>query len=505
MVYGGTVLRVIIVEDETIIRNGLVKHIDWESLGIEEVRAAASTQEALAVCETFVPDIVVSDISMPGENGIVLCRRLRETFPEIEIIFVTGYADKKYLKAAIDLRAVRYVEKPINRRDISEAVQEAVSRYKKTMEQKEAALHNLFIDSVSNPIYVKGKKIFQVGILHFGQENDLAEMKRRLTAGLDSWLKRNQISILAEISNATTLSFLLGAEEEIFSGKSDKEEFIRAVRQIYGTGERWFLAMGSRVEDAEKISDSWQSALLAEKALAYTGWNCVIFPEDLQGNHKCEMDRKIVDRFEDALAGKKEKAAEELLDGLMKELETKQIFFGNNVRHLYYSLNMVIKRAELTMPVGDKKNAEEDGDAEFFEHVETYAEINQYLKDRLAVLFVGGGMEAQKGTYAVKKVMDYIWEHYGDSSLSIRTLADHVYLTPTYLSNVFKKSAGVTVGQYLVDVRIENAKRLMKDPRLKFYEVASMVGYGDANYFAKIFKKKTNMTPSEYKESLSVR
>ncbi|MCI8985328.1 MAG: helix-turn-helix transcriptional regulator [Lachnospiraceae bacterium] len=105
----------------------------------------------------------------------------------------------------------------------------------------------------------------------------------------------------------------------------------------------------------------------------------------------------------------------------------------------------------------------------------------------------------------VKRTMDYIWENYGDSSLSIKELADHVYLTPTYLSNLFKKSTGLTIGQYLVDVRIRKAKWLMKEPKLKFYQIASMVGYEDSNYFAKIFKKKTNMTPSEYKESLSVR
>jgi len=116
-----------------------------------------------------------------------------------------------------------------------------------------------------------------------------------------------------------------------------------------------------------------------------------------------------------------------------------------------------------------------------------------------------GDAEVQKGIYVVQKVMDYIWKNYGDSTLSIKTLAEYVYLTPTYLSNLFKKGTGITIGQYIVDVRIENAKRLMKDPRLKFYEVACMVGYEDANYFAKIFKKKTQMTPSEYKESLSLK
>ena len=92
-----------------------------------------------------------------------------------------------------------------------------------------------------------------------------------------------------------------------------------------------------------------------------------------------------------------------------------------------------------------------------------------------------------------------------DQDLSIGTLAELVYLTPTYLSTVFKKQTGLTIGQYLLEVRVENAKQKMRDPQLKFYQVSEMVGYEDANYFAKIFKKKTGVTPTEYKESLQMR
>lgn len=495
-------MKIIIVEDETIIRNGLAKHIAWESLGIDEIRAASNTQEALSICENYVPDIVVSDISMPGENGIVLCRKLRELFPEIEIIFVTGYDDKEYLKAAIDLHAVRYVEKPINRKDISEAVQEAVSRYKRTTEQKEAFLHTCLLDSASYPICTIGKKIFRVGILHFGQQGRLTEAKRILTEGLEFWIRKNRASILVEISDSTTVSFLLSGEEKLPLENKDRQEFVHIIKQIFVKEVGWFLSMGIQVEKTENITDSWRSALEVQKALAYMGWNQVTFPEDLQGEHKFEPDRRIVDQFADAVSEKKEEVSRELLDSFMRELERRQIFISGDVRHTYYSLNHVINSAEQAMRItdNDQKNHTE---ADFFERAETFAEMNLYLQNRLSNLFEGG--EAQKSTYAVKKVMDYIWENYGDSSLSIRTLADYVYLTPTYLSNIFKKSAGLTIGQYLVYVRVEKAKRLMKEPQFKFYEVASMVGYEDANYFAKIFKKKTNMTPSEYKESLSVR
>lgn len=495
-------MNIIIVEDESIIRNGLVKHISWESLGITEIKTAANTQEALDICRNYVPDILVSDISMPGENGIVLCQKLREFFPEIEIIFLTGYADKEYLKAAIDLHAVRYVEKPVNRRDISEAVQEAVSRCRRAMEQKEAFLHSCLLDSASYPICTIGKEIFRVGILHFGRKGSLAEVKQKLMEGLGFWIRKNKMGILAEISDSTTVSFLLSGEKVIPLEQDERQEFIQIIKQTFAREPGWFLAIGIQVEATENITNSWQSALEVGKSLAYMGWNCVVFPEDLQGDHKFEPDRAMIERFAEAVLGKKEEISIELLDNFMHELEKKQIFLSGDVRHTYYSLNHIIKGAEQALHLTDNMQ-EDDEETDFFEQAETFAEMNQYLQKRLISLFEDG--ESQKSAYAVKKVMDYIWDNYGDSSLSIKTLADHVYLTSTYLSNVFKKSTGITIGQYLVDVRIDKAKRLMKEPKLKFYEVASMVGYKDANYFAKIFKKKTNMTPSEYKESLSVR
>ncbi len=106
-------MRALIVEDESVIRNGMRRHVDWENCGVEEVYTAANAQEAFAACKTAVPDFVISDICMPGMNGIDLCRALRKNMPELEIIFVTGYEDKEYLKAAIDLGVVGYVEKPI--------------------------------------------------------------------------------------------------------------------------------------------------------------------------------------------------------------------------------------------------------------------------------------------------------------------------------------------------------------------------------------------------------
>lgn len=358
-------MKIIIVEDEPIIRNGLVKHIDWKSLGINEIRVAANAQEALAICESYVPDIVVSDISMPGENGIVLCRKLLQLFLEIEIIFVTGYADKEYLKAAIDLHAVRYVEKPISRKDISEAVQEAVNRYKKTREHKEAQLHTLFIDSASFPIDTGDKDVFRVGILHLGQSEDLAEIKQKLKGRADVWLRKYGMSMLVEISDPTTVSFLLGGEDIIPLEQEVRREYVQVMEQILGEENRWFLAMGSEVEEMEKITDSWQIAQQVLRSLAYVGWNHVAFPEDLQGDHKFILDSEFVDRFVDALSGKKEETTVALLDDFAKQLESGQVFLNGDVKHIYYALNMAIKQAEMSVRLSDRERDATEKDSDF--------------------------------------------------------------------------------------------------------------------------------------------
>lgn len=129
--------------------------------------------------------------------------------------------------------------------------------------------------------------------------------------------------------------------------------------------------------------------------------------------------------------------------------------------------------------------------------------MSELLKKQLKYRMIAGKADEQeesKSSFIVQKVIGYMKEQYPNSELSILTLAEYVYLTPTYLSNLFKKQTGVTIGQFLTDLRIDEARRLLRDPQYKLYQVSELVGYKDPNYFAKIFKKKTGYTPSEYRE-----
>ena len=120
-------IKLLIVDDERTIRNGLMRHMDWESLGIDMVQSAESAQEALSVCEMFRPNIVLSDIRMRGMGGIEMCTQIHEKYPDCQIIFISGYSDKEYLKAAISLGAVDYIEKPVSPELLAAAVRKAAA------------------------------------------------------------------------------------------------------------------------------------------------------------------------------------------------------------------------------------------------------------------------------------------------------------------------------------------------------------------------------------------
>ena len=107
-------MKLLIKDDEKLTREGIISSIDWTSLGVSEIYQADDGIHGLELAKNIQPDIVLSDVRMPRMDGIKMSCRLKELFPNISIIFMSGYSDKEYLKAAIKLKAISYVEQPID-------------------------------------------------------------------------------------------------------------------------------------------------------------------------------------------------------------------------------------------------------------------------------------------------------------------------------------------------------------------------------------------------------
>ena len=126
----------LIVDDEKITRDSLKAYIPWNELGIGTVETAKSGQTALELIPRIIPDIVLTDVRMPKMDGIELATRLKDLLPECKIIFLSGYSDKEYLKSAIHLKAINYIEKPVDLDEITRVLKDTVALCQEETEKK---------------------------------------------------------------------------------------------------------------------------------------------------------------------------------------------------------------------------------------------------------------------------------------------------------------------------------------------------------------------------------
>ena len=248
-------MKLMVVEDEKVIRNGLLKHVPWQKLGVLEVQAAENGEKALELAETFHPDIVLSDIRMPGMSGIELCRTLREKYPEIEIIFSAGYADKEYLKAAIDLHAVGYVEKPVNVNLLAENVKEAVKRVGERRKNERAKLRNYLLELDTDVSMEQAEgTYFRIVRIHFDREGCGNGFLPMFEKELKAVFLQHDISMTATLLDPFCLILLLGSEEEK-RWKKIEPILLSALNKFTsdGTLGGYFVSNGTRGSGKEEI------------------------------------------------------------------------------------------------------------------------------------------------------------------------------------------------------------------------------------------------------------
>ncbi|RDY31985.1 response regulator [Lachnotalea glycerini] len=513
-------IRLIIVEDEKLIRNGIEKHVPWNKLGVNLVLSAENAEEAFQMCKELKPDIIISDIMMPGINGIQLCHTFRKTMPESQIIFISGYSDKAYLKAAIELKAVSYVEKPISMSELQEAIKKAVESVQRLRRQSTNLLHTLLgvqdaeTDSIVEAIKLsdKGKVIeqdstFRILVLHTKNKTyNATEFNSRCQEYISDILLKAGIHYITDFAKKDLFVLLLSGPDQMI-GKDSAIMSVcwSALSNMRKEEEEWFWGIGKEVQSLEKVSDSYQSALECIQLLSFKGWNNYAFYNEPYSYYQENLPLAHQNEFHKALLDKDIKRSTFILESIFQMLIDGNVVLNFNVRNIYNTLDRIILQSgrERNLIGFQKQRRIKQENEKFLDGVETIEEMHSYVKNHMKEILKENECE-QKNNFAVKHVIDYILENYADKEINIQILASVVYLTPTYLSNLFKKKTGVTIGQYITEIRLKKAEELLNNPRLKLYQIADMVGYEDANYFAKLFKKKTGMMPSEYRENIIV-
>ena len=519
-------LKIFLVEDEMIMREGIKKNIDWEKENFSFVGDAADGELAYPLIIQKKTDILITDIKMTIMDGLELSRLVKAELPDIKIIVLSGYDEFDYAKEAIDIGIAEYLLKPVT----SAKLLETLHRVEKTiLEQREKeAVKNgvdeemkffrkLVLGNMSVSLLLKeGRALgielaaseYNLLLLQLFLGNDVDEANKRIEEIRQGFQKLKEVYINIEIADRGREEFwilLKGTEEYPLSALENDigasiEKLVKTENQT-----EYFGVLGKRTERLGDLSVCYERAnkrfahrFLAEKNKIYQVEDTQDTTLDLESLNLSQTDRRALEQF--LSTGLKEDVAV-FIDSYFHKTG------GNNIQSILFRQYVVMDIYIITVSFSQKMGYQKQELAKLYgdkqEFMKVFASVEdtkQYLK-KLLETAIALREKALPGKYdtVLKQAQEYIEEHYHQSDISLNTVAASVNLSPNHFSAIFSQELGETFIEYLTRVRMEKAKELLRTTSKKSTEIAYEVGYKDAHYFGSLFKKTQNCTPKEYR------
>mgnify|MGYP004664682497 CR=1 FL=1 len=478
-----TGLTVLIADDEEATREGLRSLLPWETLGVTEVVVASDGMEALDIISQRRPDVIISDIRMPRLDGISLARAA-VAGGECALIFISGYSDKEFLKSAIELRAVRYVEKPISLTEMTKAVESAVRDIRRRRElqffgDKRYLAERYALEAVrpSTDHSELAERIFgTLGLDFAGRARFMAV--RALGESSCATLERAFSSPGSATLCAATEdgALLLLALERPESDSGCRKLIKSACESLRGNADNpgFYLAAGRPVE---RFSQLPESALSAEDALAlrfYRGRNgCSFWSE----TPDAPQNAGYAAGFLSALAEKNGPKALRALEALEKRVGA--LCLSGRYPNIPELQGSCVDIADGIFEAADRAGISHEKLGPPPEAEASFSETLCALRG-LAGRFFDEYQYAERSRPALT-IMRCIDANFADSGFGISDVAKEVHLTISHICHIFKNETGKTVNEYLTRPRLRQAALLLAGVCVRVADVAEKVGYSDPN------------------------
>ncbi|WP_342564897.1 response regulator transcription factor [Paenibacillus sp. FSL R7-0345] len=513
-------IKVVIVDDEPKLRQGLQTLIPWESVGFTVAAAAGNGREALKIIKEEAPEVVIADIRMPVMDGLQLIEHLRAAGHNMQFIILSGYADFEYAKQAIKYGVVGYLLKPVNigemlatlklvRGRIEEEKQKRKSPQAETLD-RDLYLHRLLVPQEKPGETIKpGAGIGQPELLWSSYEvvvivprvpeADLPDALNRLAAGLKALAEERNMGAVTVISPHVVL--LLNTP---LRGSQRRDHLYSEIRNI-ASGIRFVAATGGAVTEARHIYNSYAKAREAAKLSFFSDRDRLLEPEyppvcppvptGLPEERNEEPMRDLILRLYYCLdVGNKDMVAPLLHEAAAVYCRQRQD--EDYVKQAFFFLcNGIIHKLAAASRLEGK---ETEKVSHFLNGIYQHDRLQKLIEDirRFLLDFVEES-ETQGKELEFKRMIDFIHKHYAED-LKLSTLAGLLNYSTPYLGQLFRNKTGEYFNTYLDKVRIQKAKELLAQG-MKVYEVAEQVGYTSVNYFFSKFKRYEGRSPSDYK------
>jgi two-component system response regulator YesN len=542
--------KLMIVDDEMLVRMGLKTTIDWPKLGFQIAGEADNGLKALEIARAIRPDLGLTDIRMPKLDGLGLMKALKKELPRTKILILSCYQDFDYVREALQLGALDYIPKlSMQVEELEQVFQRAKAVLEEEAEQERIA------DAGREPERYRSLRemqgcFFQELLKGALAEPDLAERLVRLKlrlgrAGLYGavCLLVDDLRAIRQRNGGTGLALLespllniidealenSGLRGNVFMGREGEfglvfsfaegteagsipEELGRFCGHLRETIRLYFnlsvsFGIGQVASGLLQLKEIYNQASEAAGYRLYQGKGSVnLFREESFAAEPL-LDAGQEQNLRELLESGRGTEAESLVLGLLDRASSGAVkppmLLRQELLEVLLAFSRVLKQYGGRL---DQPPAPPGGDPmSVSAEVETLGDWKLWFHDFAA--WFGhrlNELKVQRFGREVSRALEYINRHYA-TELKLGEIADQIGMNETYFSHLFKKETGANFTDYVNGLRIEKAKQLLRNRTDNIYEIAAAVGYANVSYFSKVFKQIVGISPAEYKKGLHIK
>lgn len=509
--------KLVIADDERIIRTGLKNMVDWERLGFEVAELFADGQEVIEYMEYVVPDVILTDIKMSHLSGLDVAKYVFEQELPCKIVLISGYQEFELARQGLQYGAQDYLLKPMD----VDTLEKTFLKIKKELDTKakEQEKRKMNQERMEEVTQLLEERFFADLVLGgVDSEEYIRNRIRVLYPDIDT---ENSACILADIIIRDYEAFM----EQIWEYSYDQLEanlvnFLRIYKKQYifhivyksgGMVEIIGIHSGSKISEEEshramkelleELKQSFHFQADYEIRCFYDSiYEIGRLKEDAGGLRIGELNKNHIEEQKKLVMSNISVGnivtAQKLFHNILEELDKGTVTERNNrVIDILSTLNELIREVNRQL----SQSLQSYLNYSLLLSMTKTEEIREYC-DRI---FDRIKMADEKKEYydtdsLINKAKQYIQDNlYRD--ISQEETANYLFICPSYLSRLFKKQTGENFTQYVTRMKMNQAIELLKDPKYKTYQVSEALGYKTARYFSRLFRMQTGMNPSEYR------
>lgn len=519
-------LNILLVDDEIDILDGISAGVNFDSIGISGIYTATNADEARLILQSTNIDIMLTDIEMPVENGLDLLAWVRANDYDIVTLFCTSYADFNYAKKAVEMQSFDYFLKPISYAALEETLKCAAEEVKSRKSMQNYKKHSQYWLSCQK----ENKRDFWTGIIF--SASSISEI---LSTSKENGLDYGE-------NDSFTVCTLILIDDSVELPKWKIYGFRNIAEEIFARGgispeamipfsdANWVLAIRETSDlKVEHLQDVLTQLIECANKYLDSSLNCYyslgcnfnnirdknnfikeVYVDDvISENVVCDATKydlktsgyssEHINKWDLLLStGKRDELVctiEKYLYEMAEKDKVNFVFLRSLRLDLIQMLYILLSQKEIN---AHKLFVNERYDKLLANSLKSVKKFLQYIDCAYSIAFdyINFTQESQS---VVGQVKQYINTHLGEE-INRTAIASHVFLNPDYLARLFKKETGQSIGAYLQERRLHEAKKLLVQSSIPVNEIAQQVGYDNFSYFSHVFREKTGMSPNEYRK-----